>query len=55
MRVTVLGTVALLLLSTAPAATQESEELRWTPEKSMEFKAVSQTAISPDGERVAYV
>jgi dipeptidyl aminopeptidase/acylaminoacyl peptidase len=53
-----LGTAVLaLLLPLAPvgAAAQSSEELRWTPEKSMEFDVVQQTAISPDGALVAYV
>lgn len=41
----------------APAAlpSPPQEELRWTPAKSMEFRVVQQTAVSPDGGTVAYV
>jgi len=46
-----IGLATLVLL--APAAS--AQELRWTPEKSMEFDVVQQTAISPDGTRIAYV
>lgn len=59
----------LLLAFTFPLAAQEaaesseseapdsaeSSELRWTPEKSMAFRQVRQTAMSPDGSRIAYV
>ncbi len=44
--------VALLA---APLSAQDPDALVWTPEKSMEFDVVQQTAISPDGTRVAYV
>lgn len=37
-----------------PAGAQESAP-RWTPETSMQFDVVQQTAIAPDGSRVAYV
>jgi dipeptidyl aminopeptidase/acylaminoacyl peptidase len=49
--------VLAFLVSLAPlsAVAQGSEELRWTPEKSMEFPVVQQTAVSPDGARIAYV
>ena len=55
MRITVLGVATLLVFSAFPASAQDTDELRWSPEKSMEFRAVSQTAISPDGSRIAYV
>ena len=47
--------VVLATLSATVLSAQETDRLRWTPEKSMEFKAIQQTAISPDGQRVAYV
>ena len=47
--------VVLATLSATVLSAQETDGLRWTPEKSMEFKAIQQTAISPDGQRVAYV
>lgn len=48
----------LFLAFAIPVAAQEasdSSELRWTPEKSMEFRQIQETAISPDGSRLAYV
>lgn len=48
----------LFLAFAIPVAAQEasdSSELRWTPEKSMEFRQIQETAISPDGSRIAYV
>ena len=45
----------LLTFSATQVAAQNADDLRWTPEKSMEFDVVQQTAISPDGARVAYV
>ena len=33
----------------------EAKELLWTPSLSMQFRAIRQTAISPDGSRVAFV
>jgi len=47
-------TIAVALLAPGVSA-QEAGPLRWTPEKSMEFDVVQQTAIAPDGSRVAYV
>jgi dipeptidyl aminopeptidase/acylaminoacyl peptidase len=47
-------TVSVALLASGVSA-QEAGSLRWTPEKSMEFDVVQQTAIAPDGSRVAYV
>lgn len=46
-------TVALATL--ASAAEAQDTGLRWTPETSMQFDVVQQTAIAPDGSRVAYV
>ena len=50
-------TLALLAALAAFASTADAQDgaLRWTPEKSMEFDVVQQTAIAPDGSRVAYV
>lgn len=48
---------ALLLAQTSvgtPEATAQ-EDARWTPALSMRYHAVSGTAISPDGSRVAFV
>jgi dipeptidyl aminopeptidase/acylaminoacyl peptidase len=45
----------LLTLSATQVGAQNADDLRWTPEKSMDFDVVQQTAISPDGARVAYV
>ena len=55
MRVSYALPLALLAIATQPLTAQDSEELRWTPIKSMEFDVVRQTAISPDGTRIAYV
>ena len=41
--------------SSVVLSAQDTEEVRWTPSKSMEFGVVQQTAISPDGSRIAYV
>ena len=35
-------------------AAQEDAELAWTPEFSMQFRDIGGTAISPDGEKVAF-
>ena len=42
-------------VTTTPLSAQDDDELRWTPSKSLEFNVVQQTAISPDGSRIAYV
>ena len=42
-------------VTTTPLSALDDDELRWTPSKSMEFSVVQQTAISPDGSRIAYV
>jgi dipeptidyl aminopeptidase/acylaminoacyl peptidase len=56
MRASALIAAALLAAIThLPVSAQDTDELRWTPEKSMEFNAVQGTAISPDGSRIAYV
>lgn len=50
--------LSLLLAFSVPVAAQESagsNDTGWTPEKSMEFHGIQQTAISPDGSRIAYV
>jgi dipeptidyl aminopeptidase/acylaminoacyl peptidase len=47
--------LAALLVLTPSTFAQEEEGLRWTPAKSMEYRGVQQTAISPDGSRIAYV
>ena len=41
--------VATALTLATPVAAQETEDLRWSPAKSMEFQVVQQTAVSPDG------
>jgi dipeptidyl aminopeptidase/acylaminoacyl peptidase len=46
-------TVVALALRAAPAATQATAA--WTPAKSMEFRQIQDVAISPDGNRIAYV
>jgi dipeptidyl aminopeptidase/acylaminoacyl peptidase len=46
--------LALSAVATLPLSAQETGELRWTPEKSIEFNVIAQTAISPDGSRIAY-
>ena len=50
-----LSALALLAFATLPLAAQDADENRWSPRKSMEFDVVQQTAISPDGTRIAYV
>ena len=47
--------VATALTLAVPLHAQEDGELRWSPEKSMEFRVVQQTAVSPDGSLVAFV
>ncbi len=47
--------LVILASATQPLTAQDSDELRWTPTKSMEFSVVQQTAVSPDGRRIAYV
>ena len=49
MRRTTVLLVATLLFPNGLLA-QEEAPLRWTPLKSMEFRVVSQTAMSPDGK-----
>jgi dipeptidyl aminopeptidase/acylaminoacyl peptidase len=49
------GAAVCLLVSPPGAAGQVADGHRWTPEKSLEFEVVEQTAISPDGSRIAYV
>ena len=48
-------TLMAWVVATTPLSAQDDDELRWTPSKSMEFSVVQQTAISPDGSRIAYV
>ena len=43
------------VVATTPLSAQDDDVLRWTPSKSLEFNVVQQTAISPDGSRIAYV
>ncbi len=50
-----LGLAAAVLISTAPAAAQDPATDRWTPALSMAFRDIGQTAIAPDGGRVAFV
>lgn len=47
--------LAAVLTIAPPLNAQDAAELRWTPEKSMEFRVVQQTAVSPDGSLVAFV
>jgi hypothetical protein len=53
---TVASAVCLLVLglSTAEARAQAADTV-WTPELSMQYFAIGGTAMSPDGELVAYV
>ena len=46
---------AALFVLPAAAAAQITNGHRWTPEKSLEFDVVQETAIAPDGSRIAYV
>ena len=56
MRVTTaFAAIILWATITVPISAQATDGLRWTPEKSMEFNVIQQTAISPDGRRIAYV
>ena len=50
-------TLILSLLFTFQVIFAQDKETKqeWTPEFSMQFKGVSQTAISPDGQYIAYV
>ncbi len=50
-----LSIVILGLLLTSITWAQAPQELRWTPEYSMQFKSVSDVTLSPDGHYVAYV
>ncbi len=47
--------VAILPVSPTLMAQEDADTRRWSPELSMRYHAVSSTAISPDGRRVAYV
>ena len=53
--------LALLVLSTAPAAAQPAaaqpaaDTARWTPALAMQYHAIGGTAMAPDGQLVAYV
>ena len=47
--------VATALTLAVPLHAQEDGGLRWSPEKSMEFRVIQQTAVSPDGSLVAFV
>ncbi|MGY8776986.1 MAG: prolyl oligopeptidase family serine peptidase [Longimicrobiales bacterium] len=47
--------LAALSVTLSPLSGQETDELRWTPEQSMQFDVIQQTAITPDGSRIAYV
>ena len=47
--------VVTALTLVAPLHAQEADELRWSPAKSMEFRVIQQTAVSPDGRLVAFV
>ena len=47
--------VAAALILATPLRAQEAEALRWSPAKSMEFRVIQQTAVSPDGSLVAFV
>ncbi len=46
--------IALLTVGSSAAMTQENVS-RWTPELSMKYHAIQGTAMSPDGQYVAYV
>ena len=51
-----LGVAALLaLMAVPPQGATAQEDAGWSPELSMRYRAVSGTAISPDGSRVAFV
>lgn len=52
---TCIGVVASLLLLPASSYGQITDGARWTPERSLEFDVVQETAIAPDGSRIAYV
>ena len=48
----------LLFFTSTPVHAQQSEGSTaegWTPELSMQYKSISQTTMSPDGSRIAYV
>ena len=51
----ILPIVATLALLTPYAAGAQEGSLRWTPEKSMELRQVTGTAVAPDGLRIAFV
>ena len=50
-----LAALVLVLASVAASSAAAQEEAGWTPALSMQYRAVSGTAISPDGSRIAYV
>jgi dipeptidyl aminopeptidase/acylaminoacyl peptidase len=50
-----LGMMSGLTLLPTASSGQITDGARWTPEKSLEFDVIQQTAIAPDGTRVAYV
>src|SRR5687768_4079496 len=43
------------LQAQTPAASTPPREDRWTPELSMKFRGIQSTAVSPAGDRIAYV
>ena len=46
--------LALALILIAPGISGQEKALSWTPDLSMQFHQVGNTAISPDGSRIAY-
>ena len=56
MRSLLISLLALLVLSTAPAAAQPAAATaQWTPALAMQYHAIGGTAMAPDGQLVAYV
>ncbi len=49
--------ILILSISVQPVMAQEEEQTadRWTPELSMQYKTIQGTAMSPDGDLIAYV
>ena len=47
--------LALCLLLCTVTGFSQQDSLVWTPEYSMKFRSITQTALSPDGKYVAYV
>ena len=47
--------IGLALGSPARALAQEEEPTGWTPELQMQYRAIQGTAVSPDGNLIAYV